>query len=411
MSSMSTAGPTGAPPPAAAELRFPQRRVDLRDAVRVMLVDDSLVVRRLLHDALTHSGGIDVVAVAGSGEQALEILSESRPDVVLLDLEMPGMGGLAALRTMKQRWPRLPVIVVSAITQRGSEVAQTAWRLGANDVWAKPSRSASRADAQQEIARWLAPRVRAWGSCRSRVVPRPPDLPVRTAPPGPRLPAAARPSAGMPQAILIGVSTGGPDALNAILPALPPNLPVPVVVVQHMPPMFTASLARRFDAVCAVPVVESSHGMPCLPGRVHIAAGGSHTRVELRHGRPVLVHDFGEPVQSCRPSVDVLLRSAAEVWGGQTVTAILTGMGRDGTDGATVLHGQGGLVIAQDEATSVVWGMPGSVVRAEVCDLVLPLQGIAQALVAAATRPRQQPGAPAAVSGGAAAEGSLSLTV
>ncbi len=392
-------------------LRIPRPRVDLRETVRAMLVDDSLVVRRLLHDGLTHSGGIEVVAVAGSGEQALEILAQSRPDVVLLDLEMPGMGGLATLQTIKQKWPRLPVIIVSALTQRGSEVSQTAWRLGANDVWAKPSKTASRADAQKEVATWLAPRVRAWGACRSRVVPRPPELPVRTVAPGPRLPVAGQPSAGLPEAILIGVSTGGPDALNAVLPALPPNLPVPVVVVQHMPPMFTASLAKRFDAVCALPVVESTHGMACLPGHVYIAAGGSHTRVELRQGKPVLVHDFGEPVQSCRPAVDVLLRSAAEVWGGQTVTAILTGMGRDGTDGATVLRGRGGLVIAQDEATSVVWGMPGSVVRAGVADLVLPLQGIAHALVAAVTRPLSKSRPAAAVSGRTSSEGSLALTV
>jgi two-component system chemotaxis response regulator CheB len=408
---MGAPGPGTGLPPAAAELRFPRPRVDLRDSVRVLLVDDSLVVRRLLHDALLHSGGIEVVASASDGERALELLAQSRPDVVLLDLEMPGMGGLAALTDIKHRWPRLPVIVVSALTERGSAAAATAWRLGANDVWAKPSGSQSRAAASAEIAAWLAPRVRAWGACRRRVVPRPPEVPPRAVPAGPVLPAAMRPSAGRPQAILIGVSTGGPDALNAVLPLLPRDLPVPVVVVQHMPPMFTASLARRFDAVCALPVVESAHGMPCLPGRVHIAAGGSHTRVVLRRGQPVLLHDDGSPVQSCRPSVDVLLSSAAQVWGGRTVTAIMTGMGHDGTDGAAALHGLGGLVIAQDEGTSVVWGMPGSVVRAGACDLVLPLDAIAPALVAAATRPLPGPGAAPAVSGGAVAEGSLSLTV
>jgi two-component system chemotaxis response regulator CheB len=191
-----------------------------------------------------------------------------------------------------------------------------------------------------------------------------------------------------PLGVVIGVSTGGPVALSTVLPALPADLGVPVVVVQHMPPMFTQLLAERLNAACALAVVEAAEGMALMPNRVHIAAGGFHLDLQRRGPVEELHLDDGPMENSCRPAVDVTLRAAARLWGSRTLTVILTGMGNDGLRGAELLRRTGGRVLAQDAATSVVWGMPGAVVRAGVADAVLPLEAIAPAIAGAVRSPR-----------------------
>lgn len=372
----------------AAPLRAVPDAPRAERAVRVMLVDDSMVVRRLLRDALMHGGGVDVVAVASTGSTALGQIPQAHPDVVLLDVEMPGLDGLATLEQIRERWPSLPVVMVSGHTPHGSAAAARALELGADDVYCKPTGAGSRAAALAEVVERLVPIVRGWGRRRRRVVPRPPVLPPEAAP-APTARAPRPRGERSPEVVLVGVSTGGPVALGEVLPHLPADLPVPVVVVQHMPAFFTRSFAERLDARCPLHVVESEDRMRVEPGHVYIAAGGSHTWVQrTASGAVVLRHAETAPVNSCRPSVDVLLASAEAVWGGRAVTVMLTGMGHDGLDGTRGLHALGAHVIAQDQASSVVWGMPGAVVADGLAHEVLPLDRIGEAVVEAVTRPR-----------------------
>jgi two-component system, chemotaxis family, protein-glutamate methylesterase/glutaminase len=357
--------------------------------IRVLVVDDTVVVRRLVAEVIGGAEGVEVVGTAAHGQLALDQIPVCKPDVITLDVEMPVMDGLTTLAEIRKRWPKLPVIMFSTLTSRGASATLDALALGANDYVTKPSALRDREAAMAAVRSSLVPLLKLWGrvgAADARRAGEAAAAPVRpvvapvSAPPGPRLPELdGRPPLG----VVIGVSTGGPVALSTVIPALPADLGVPVVIVQHMPPVFTKLLAERLDAASALNVVEAADLMPVAPGRVYIAAGGFHLTMSTVRGMTVLRLDDGPMENSCKPAVDVTLRHAQALWGPRTLTVILTGMGNDGLAGARDLRQAGGKVVAQDAETSVVWGMPGAVAKAGVADVVLPLAEIAPAIVSA----------------------------
>ncbi len=371
--------------------------------IRVLVVDDTVVVRRLVADVIAGAEGIEVVGTAAHGQLALDQIPVCKPDVVTLDVEMPVMDGLTTLAEIRKRWPKLPVIMFSTLTSRGASATLDALALGANDYVTKPTALRDREAALAAVRSSLVPLLKLWGRVGAadarRAAAGPtaapaPDLTVVPATPAQRRPELdGRPPLG----VVIGVSTGGPVALSTVVPALPVDLGVPVVIVQHMPPVFTKLLAERLDAASALDVVEAADLMPLTSGRVYIAAGGFHLTMTTVRGMQVLRLDDGPMENSCKPAVDVTLRHAKALWGPRTLTVILTGMGSDGLAGARDLRAAGGRVIAQDAETSVVWGMPGAVAKAGVADAVLPLARIAPTIVDAVRGAR--PAVPTAAGG------------
>ena len=357
-----------------------------RRRIRVLVVDDSVVIRRLVTDALASDPQIEVVGVAPNGRVALERIAQLKPDAVTMDIEMPEMNGIEAVRALRRTDPRLPVVMFSTLTERGASATLDALAAGASEYVTKPSNVGSFAESQKNIREQLIPKLKALTGTRRR------GAATATPPPPPARPSVRRPRTGPFGVLAIGSSTGGPDALATVLPALPADLPVPVVVVQHMPPVFTRLLAARLDGQSHVSVAEAQHGEPLLPGRVLVAPGGRHMAVR-RVGTQVVAELTDDPPENfCRPAVDVLFRSVAAVYGDRVLAAVLTGMGRDGERGATAIREAGGDVVAQDEATSVVWGMPGAVAMAGQADRILPLPQIGHQLAAALSRPHSAVG-------------------
>jgi two-component system chemotaxis response regulator CheB len=351
-----------------------------------MLCDDSLVARGALARLLAVDPSIQVVAQAPDGHQAIAALgampAAERPDLVLLDLEMPVMDGLTALPLILRAAPGVQVIVASALSQRGAAAAMQALRAGAVDYVPKPA-AAQGGMADPRFGEELRAKVTGWarmrrarGAARTATAPAPPPLPAAPARPAP----AAR-----PLAIAIGCSTGGPQALAALVGALTRPPPVPVLVVQHMPAGFTALLADHLNRLGRLPCAEAQDGQAILPGRLYLAPGDRHLLV--RGAGPGMVATLSDaaPENDCRPAVDPLLRSLLACCGGRVATAILTGMGQDGLAGCRALAATGGLVLAQDEASSVVWGMPGAVARAGLAAALGPPKDIAARLLAACT--------------------------
>ncbi len=346
---------------------------------RVLVVDDAVVVRRIVTDALGADDRLEVVGTAPNGRIALSKIPQLNPDIVTLDVEMPEMDGIETLVELRKQYPSLPVIMFSTLTERGTKVTMDALLKGANDYVTKPANVGSVAEAMQRIREQLVPKIHALcGTPRSgaglpSASPRPlPPRPVRT---------TQRPPSRRVEAIVIGVSTGGPNALSDLLPRLPPSLRVPIVIVQHMPPMFTKLLAERLDARSALTVVEATEGLRLLPGHVYIAPGDHHLEVRSRAADAVTAITQGPPENSCRPAADVLFRTAGAHYGAGLLALVLTGMGHDGRRGAQEIHELGGRVVIQDQASSVVWGMPGAVAEAGVADEVLPLDQIAARIV------------------------------
>lgn len=340
--------------------------------IRVLVVDDSALVRRLVTTALAQVSDLEIVGVAKDGLEAVEQVAALEPDVVTMDIEMPRLDGLGALTRIRATHPRLPVIMFSTLTERGAAATLDALSRGASDYVTKPSNTGKIADGIAAIREQLVPRIRALVGMRKLApaggrdaVRRPP---VTVAP--------ARASAGRPEVLLIGCSTGGPDALARLLPQLPATLGVPVLVVQHMPALFTTMLAQRLDRDAALTVREAADGDPVRAGEVLVAPGDFHLRLRASAGQVRVALDQGPQENFCRPAVDVLFRSAAQVYGGRALVTVLTGMGQDGLEGARVLSAAGATVLAQDEATSVVWGMPGAVSMAGLAQDVLPLEEI-----------------------------------
>jgi len=350
--------------------------------IRVLIVDDAVVVRRLVADALADDPEIEVVGTAANGRIALQKIPQVNPDVVTMDVEMPEMNGIETVRALRPTYPKLPVIMFSTLTERGGTATLDALAAGASDYVTKPANVGSVALAQQRVREDLIPRIK---TLAGRVVV-PVDPPKSASPvaQAPRPPAQPRPvftGDARPAIVAIGVSTGGPNALASLIPALPGDLRVPVVITQHMPPMFTRLLAERLNQQSPLEVREGAAGMLITPGTVTIAPGDYHMVLE-RQGTDVRVAlNQDPPENSCRPAVDPMFRSVVALYGHRTLGVILTGMGQDGLRGCEGIRDAHGQVLAQDEPSSVVWGMPGFVVRAGLADAVKPLGELAVEII------------------------------
>ncbi|HBE72251.1 MAG TPA: chemotaxis response regulator protein-glutamate methylesterase [Planctomycetaceae bacterium] len=350
--------------------------------VRVLVVDDSTVIRKIVTDALKEVANIEVVATAAHGRIALRKIEQLRPDVVTLDFEMPEMDGLTTLKQIRRLYPKTQVVMFSSSTKEGAQSTIEALALGASDYVQKPTRTRGMDEAKLHIHQELAPRILQFGVGGPKApVPQSPASvdasPDREATKdvqaNSRLPARV-------DVISIGSSTGGPNALQQIIQDLPTNLNVPIVVVQHMPPVFTRQLAKRLNQLTELDVREAEQGDKLQPGGIWIAPGDYHMRLRRNANSVAVCIDQSAPENSCRPAVDVLFRSCATLYGKGNVSVVLTGMGQDGLLGAKCVREQGGFVIAQDQSTSVVWGMPRAVTEAGLADKVLPLERIAHFL-------------------------------
>jgi two-component system chemotaxis response regulator CheB len=360
--------------------------------IRVLIVDDSAVMRSLLRSVLLSDPGLEVAGTAADGASALEVLRLERPDLIVLDVEMPVMDGLVTLRELRARNHAMPVIMCSSLTQRGARVTIEALASGASDYVAKPSGQAGRESAIRALAQELIPRIRA---LTGHLQPRPAAAAApRTVLPMPPAPPPAPQTLAKPTVLAIGVSTGGPAALDVLLPELPAGFPLPVLIVQHMPEVFTRLLAERLSRRCRLRVSEAAEGMPASAGGIYIARGNWHmeTLPAARPGAPVTLHLTQDPPENhCRPAVDALFRSAARVYGSGVLAVVLTGMGYDGLVGSRLVREQGGSVLAQDQTTSTVWGMPGAVAHAGLAYKVLPLAAIAPEILRVAAHAAAYP--------------------
>jgi two-component system chemotaxis response regulator CheB len=350
--------------------------------VRVLIVDDAALIRRLISDALAADPHIEVVGTAGNGRLALQMIPQVEPDLMTLDVEMPEMGGIETLREVRKRYPRLPVIMFSALTERGCADTLEALSLGASDYVTKPATTAGREAAQQRIREDLVPKVRALCRMNPPAVAAP--LPVASVARPAAPPAVARvgdvPTSEV-RVITMALSTGGPNALAETLAQLPASFPVPIAVVQHMPQTFTRFLAARLNQQLHLAVVEASDGQPVVAGTVYVAPGDYHLRLKRRGANIVAALDQDAAVGAHRPSADVLFRSVAELYGSHALALVMTGSGDDGLQGCEAVARAGGHMLIQDEATSVVWDMAGRVQRAGLAEAILPLADIGSELL------------------------------
>jgi two-component system chemotaxis response regulator CheB len=348
--------------------------------IRILIVDDSVVIRKVLCEALATDPAVAVAGTASDGRIALAKILQLHPDLITLDVEMPNMSGLETIKEIRKLHPKLPIIMFSTLTERGASTTLDALALGASDYVTKPSNTGSLEVTMARIRAELLPKIK--GLCGNRQSPKQTaPTPRPNAKPGsPQLRAPARPTARV-DLLVIGTSTGGPNALAELLPAMPEGLPVPIVIVQHMPPLFTRLLAERLNKQAAIAVHEGEMGAKLEPGNAWIAPGNYHLTLE-RHGTAVQLHlSQGAPENSCRPAVDPLFRSAATVFGPNVLAVVLTGMGSDGVQGAQHIRERGGQVLIQDEESSVVWGMPGQVAAAGLADAIYPLSQMAGEIV------------------------------
>lgn len=365
---------------------------------RVLVVDDSAVIRGLIGHWITASDALDLVGQARNGQVALDMLDETRPDIVLLDLDMPELDGLASLPLLLARRPGLSVVIVSTTTRSNAELCMRCLALGAVEILPKPAthRETATALGFREL---LVATLAALGS-RHRAEQSPVPAPRETlrlasppafraaAPepprprPGPRCETPAPfASRGLSRCIVIGASTGGPRAIEEVLTGLGRiSTRLPVLVVQHMPPVFTAAFARHLADVTGLAVAEALDGEDVSLGRIYVAPGGRHMGLSNEGPRVTIRLDDGAPVLHARPAIDVLMRDAARIFGTRCLAAILTGMGHDGTEGARAVAAAGGAVLVQDQASSTIWGMPGSIVKAGLAREVVPLDRMAGAI-------------------------------
>ncbi|MHA1537536.1 MAG: protein-glutamate methylesterase/protein-glutamine glutaminase [Alphaproteobacteria bacterium] len=358
--------------------------------IQVMVVDDSVVVRGLIVRALETDPGIEIVESVGNGQIAVDRLAKRPVDVVVLDIEMPVMDGLTALPKLLAIDRKLKVLMASTLTSRNAEISMKALQLGAADYIPKPTavRDISGGD---DFKRDLVNKVLSLGRARLAREKRL-AKPANAAPKAASLisgPVTLRRRGILPPEILaIGSSTGGPPALLSLFTALKGKIALPVLLTQHMPATFTRILAEHIEKSSGWPACEAKDGMAVEPGRVYVAPGDYHMCVTQAAGSKVLRLNQDSPESFCRPAVDVMLRSVAEVYGGKSLVVILTGMGHDGLDGSRPIVEAGGTIISQDEDTSVVWGMPGAVAKDGLCSAVLPLKGLAGEIIKICTGSR-----------------------
>jgi two-component system chemotaxis response regulator CheB len=346
--------------------------------MRVLVVDDSMLYRKVIRDALAGEPGIEIVGTAASGRLALAKIAELRPEIVTLDLELPDGDGLTVLEALRERGPVPGVIMVSAAADTSADRLSRALRLGAFDLVLKPT--AENLDENRERLRAeLVPKIRLLAE----------QLKWERVAAGPARPNGVKPAPAVaratplapPRVIAIGVSTGGPPALAELLPKLPADVPVPIIVVQHMPPGFTRSLADDLDKASPLRVLEAGGGERMQAGEVYIAPGGRQTKV-IRVGDEMAICVTDDPPEkSCRPSVDYLFRSLAKLYGANVLAVVMTGMGDDGVLGCRVLKRKGAQIVVQDEASCVVYGMPRQVVEAGLADVVCPLSQLHEVIL------------------------------
>ena len=363
---------------------------------RVLVVDDTVTYRLLVKELLTGVPNVEVVGTAPNGKIALSKIEQLRPDLLTLDLEMPVMDGLELLRHLKESNNEVGAIVLSGTSKHGANATMTALELGAFDFVAKPAGSNS-AESSKMLKQQIGPKIEAFARAKKhrtithrRHASAPstatsPRQSVESERAGQTLQSVSSHS-GQVDVIAVGISTGGPQALNQMLPQLPADLPVPVLLVQHMPPVFTKSLADDLNKRCAITVVEGTDGQEAVPGHVFIAPGGKQMKVVRESTRLKIRITDDPPENNCLPSVDYLFRSVTRVFGPNAVAVIMTGMGTDGAQGCRQMKQRGAKIIAQDEASCVVFGMPRGPVEEGIADLVLPLNDIAAQIVRLARR-------------------------
>lgn len=366
----------------------------MTEKIRAMVCDDSVVIRRLVADVLAADPEIEVVGTAVNGKNALDKIPLLKPDVLTLDVEMPIMDGLQTLVQVRRTYKKLPIIMFSTLTERGAGATLDALERGASDYVCKPANVGSLSESMEAVRSQLIPKIKSLTG-RAPIVPagrsaRPafgapppgahPGTQAVPPPPGSGGPLKAAAPGNRVDVVAIGVSTGGPDALTTVITALSGNFPVPIVVTQHMPPVFTQLFAQRLNAKAKVEVKEAAAGDVLKPGHVYIAPGDWHMRFKQGGNGQVVTLDQGPQENYCRPAVDPMFRSVSELFGSHVLSLIMTGMGSDGHRGAEHIIRAGGSLVVQDEATSVVWGMTGAAVQAGLpCD-VLPLGKLADTI-------------------------------
>ena len=360
-----------------------------KSTIRVLVIDDSALYRKFVCSVLEEISGIEVVGTAANGRIGLRKIDSLKPDLITLDLEMPEMDGLAMLRKLSDQGHETPTIIISSQTEESAKSTNMALHLGAFDFVLKPVGKGPN-ESRQLLKEAMEPKITA-SLClirRDAKESRPARVAkravVRKSKPSDavqRLELTVNSIQRKPKIVCVGVSTGGPAALNLVIPKIPKDFPCPILLVQHMPPMFTKSLADDLNRISALEVKEAEHDMIARKGQVLIAPGGSQMRIDLQEGVPVVQITNDPPERNCRPSVDYLFRSIAEHYRDRVLAAILTGMGDDGLVGCQLLKQAGSRIIAQDEASCVVYGMPRSVIEAGVVDRVASLQDIADCLV------------------------------
>jgi two-component system, chemotaxis family, protein-glutamate methylesterase/glutaminase len=350
--------------------------------LRILVVDDTALFRRVISDALALLPDVEVVGTAPNGKIALERAILLSPDLITLDIEMPEMDGLQTLDALRQRNIKCGVVVVSALTRKGGDLTIRALERGAFDFITKPS-GGDQGSSVADLSNALSPIVRAYRRhLEIRSILNSAPVPVSKAAAVPQSPLQGiKPVLKKSDLILIGVSTGGPNALAVVLPALPANFPAPVLVVQHMPPLFTQSMAASLAKKCSLAVKEAEDGETILAGKVYIAPGGKHMKIANGQQGEMHLRITDDPLENnCRPSVDYLFRSVANHFTGNVTAVIMTGMGNDGVLGLRLLKRRNTHVIAQDEASCIVFGMPGEAIKAGVVDVIAPLDQLADAI-------------------------------
>jgi len=360
--------------------------------IKVLIADDSVVVRKMLSDAMNQDPDIEVVGTAANGSICLKKIPLVKPDIISLDIEMPVMDGLESLEKIREEWPDLPVIMFSTLTRSGATATLDALSKGATDYVTKPSKVSGPDQSLELIKSELLLKIKTL--CSESVgleipstLPKP--KPVVTRREDPKKAKKIKPLHRV-DLIAIGVSTGGPKALACLIPSFSASFPVPIVIVQHMPSYFTKLLADRLNSESEVTVQECNSGDVLKPGHVYLAPGDYHMVVEQRENKAIALLNQGPYENFCRPAADILFRSVAKIFGRNSLAVVLTGMGQDGTDGCQHIQDRDGQVIVQDEATSVVWGMPGFVVKGGLADKILPLDRIAEEIIQRSRTGRSQ---------------------